>query len=222
LTNNTITENTAGNVGGGLCFKGHVDGDRENTLIGNFIYANTANNEGGAIYLHREDNDAIFSNTIVSNYSIVGETGGIYVTGGSEWLSLAGDPCEGTYNIIWSNDGYQIYNNNGFNADGRNDVNAVYVQWGTNNSAVIQDEIFDYFDDASKAFVVFYPFICPGDFDMDGDVDWVNLATFVDNWLRDDCGGPDWCAGTDLDLSTEVDFFDFADFAYYWLEGVEP
>jgi hypothetical protein len=84
------------------------------------------------------------------------------------------------------------------------------------------ERIFDYFDDGSKAFVLFYPFVIPGDSDYDEDVDWLDLKTFVDNWLRDDCWIPDWCEGADLDVNTTVDFFDFARFAEHWLEGVSP
>ena len=53
-------------------------------------------------------------------------------------------------------------------------------------------------------------------------MDEIDLGTFVDCWLRGDCEGPDWCAGTDLDLSSDVDFFDFAKFARCWLEGNLP
>jgi hypothetical protein len=53
-------------------------------------------------------------------------------------------------------------------------------------------------------------------------VDWVNLATFVDNWLREDCAMPDWCEGADLNVDTKVDFLDFAAFVGQWLKGVGP
>jgi hypothetical protein len=60
-----------------------------------------------------------------------------------------------------------------------------------------------------------------GDFEPDGDVDFTDLKTLADNWLRDDCADPDWCGGTDLDNTGTVDFFDYAIFANNWLEGVE-
>jgi hypothetical protein len=69
---------------------------------------------------------------------------------------------------------------------------------------------------------MFYPFVCPGDFDLDEDVDILDLATFVENWLRQDCTIPDWCEGADLDVSSNVDFYDFAEFANNWLVGVGP
>jgi hypothetical protein len=144
------------------------------------------------------------------------------VTGNSERVSLAGDPIAHTYNIIQDNDGYWVYNDNNFNADGRNDVNAIFVQWGTCDIQEIMARTFDYFDDGSKAFVLFYPIVCAGDFDKDEDVDWLDLATFVENWLRQNCAIPDWCEMSDIDLSTNVDFVDFAYFADNWLFGVGP
>jgi len=55
------------------------------------------------------------------------------------------------------------------------------------------------------------------DFDSDGDVDAVDLDTFVLHWLAEDCNYPDWCEGTDLDYSGHVNFVDFAIFAENWL-----
>ena len=155
LTGNTITENTTGGDGGGIYF--YSGGS--NTVTGNTIRGNTAGYKGGGIYLSNSDNNEFSSNLIRYNHTDLGETGGIYVTGDTNWLSLAGDPVGGTYNVICCNDGYQIYNNNPFYADGRNDVDASYVQWGTNDMGEIQDLIYDYGDDATKAFVVCYPFV---------------------------------------------------------------
>ena len=218
LTGNTISGNTASGAGGGILFSS----SGSSTLTRNVVQSNLSGNGLGVVHLDASG-DTIFSqNTITDNYINAGTTGGIYVTGNSERISLAGNPDDDTYNIISWNDGYQVYNNNGFNADGRNDINAVYVQWGTCDVEEIMAGIFDYFDDGSKAFVMFYPFVCPGDFDLDEDVDILDLATFVENWLRQDCTIPDWCEGADLDVSSNVDFYDFAEFANNWLVGVGP
>jgi len=218
LTGNTINGNTTSEKGSGIYF----NNSSNNKISTNAIQGNTSRNGSGAIYFNSSTDTPLYRNTITDNYITSGTTGGIYVTGNSERISLAGNPDDDTYNIICWNDGYQVYNNNGFNADGRNDINAVYVQWGTSDILLIMEKIFDYFDDGSKAFVMFYPFVCPGDFDLDEDVDLLDLKTFVDNWLRQDCTIPDWCEGTDLDLSTNVDFVDFAYFAENWLFGVGP
>jgi murein DD-endopeptidase MepM/ murein hydrolase activator NlpD len=55
------------------------------------------------------------------------------------------------------------------------------------------------------------------DFDSDGDVDVVDLDTFVQHWLAEDCNYPSWCEGTDLNYSGHVNFVDFAIFAENWL-----
>jgi len=55
------------------------------------------------------------------------------------------------------------------------------------------------------------------DFDSDGDVDAVDLDTFVLHWLVEDCNYPDWCEGADLNYNGRVDFLDFALFAKNWL-----
>ena len=218
LRGNSITDNTSNDAGGGIYFTG----SGSNTLTQNVVQSNISRNGLGVVYIESSGDTVFLQNTITDNYIETGTTGGIYVTGNSERVSLAGDPSSHTYNIIQDNDGYWIYNGNNFNADGRNDVNAVYVQWGTSDILLIMERIFDYFDDGSKAFVLFYPFVMPGDFDYDEDADWLDLVTLVENWLRQDCIIPDWCEGADLDVNTTVDFFDFARFADNWLEGVSP
>ncbi|MGA2915507.1 MAG: DNRLRE domain-containing protein [Sedimentisphaerales bacterium] len=59
-----------------------------------------------------------------------------------------------------------------------------------------------------------------GDFEPDGDVDWIDLAKFVSHWL-DNCMSPGWCEGTDIDHTGTVDFVDFSVLADNWLKGVE-
>jgi hypothetical protein len=36
------------------------------------------------------------------------------------------------------------------------------------------------------------------------------IAGCASNWLRSDCGAPDWCAGLDLNRDSAIDFLDFA------------
>jgi hypothetical protein len=64
------------------------------------------------------------------------------------------------------------------------------------------------------------PEVYTGDLNHDCAVDWLDLSTLVDNWLREDCTIPDWCEGADLNVSTNVDFYDFAEFANNWLKGL--
>jgi len=207
----------AGGAGGGILF----GNSGSNTLGGNDISSNTSSSEGSGIYLSASSNTTFSGNAIADNQIIgLGTTGGIFITGESQYVSLAGDPCHLICNIVRDNDGYQIYNDNSFRGDGLNDIGAAYMNWGTCDVEEIQALIFDFFDNSAKAFVLFWPYICPGDFDMDSDVDQLDLITLVNNWLRQDCALPDWCEGADLNVSTNVDFYDFAEFAENWLEGI--
>lgn len=60
------------------------------------------------------------------------------------------------------------------------------------------------------------------DFDTDGDVDTVDLGTFVLHWLAEDCNYPSWCEETDLNYNHFVDFRDFAIFSEDWLWAKIP
>ncbi|MFA5239097.1 MAG: hypothetical protein WC476_05225 [Phycisphaerae bacterium] len=57
------------------------------------------------------------------------------------------------------------------------------------------------------------------DFNRDTIVDSADLYILTSYWLSVDCNEPDWCEGTDLDTSHNVDFSDFALFCNYWLEA---
>jgi formylglycine-generating enzyme required for sulfatase activity len=64
---------------------------------------------------------------------------------------------------------------------------------------------------------------CPiGDFDLDGKVGLPDLYNFISHWLDADCSVPDWCKGTDFDMSTIVDFVDFAFLAHNWSGKATP
>lgn len=55
----------------------------------------------------------------------------------------------------------------------------------------------------------------------DEDVDWVDLAYFVQRWLDSPCTDPDWCDGADIDSMGSVDFVDYTYFSNHWQLGVE-
>ena len=234
LIGNTITGNTADN-GGAISFMGAYYGSH--TLTANYIQGNTANGKGGAIYLHNADNitlssntikgntangagGAIYSsngdnitllsNTITGNHTVTGQTGGIYVTGGSRGFSLAGGLDVGAYNIIRCNDGYQVYNNNSYQKDGSNAVDARYVLWATDSTEEIMEGIFDHLDDVSRAYVVWGPFVLPSDWDNDTDVDLPDFAEFALCFTGPDGGIPPGCDAVDFDCDNAVDLGDFA------------
>ena len=177
LTGNTITGNSASYCGGGVCFRDGAD----NSLTDNCIENNTAG-EGGALCLYDSDSNWPFAGNIIRfNHTTGGQTGGIFVTGGSEWVSLNGG-TEG-YNTICCNDGYEVCNNNTFyGGDARHDIDAANVYWGTDDAGVIQAEVHDFFDDASRAMVVWDPYAWSppaGDVDCDGVVNLFDVDPFV-------------------------------------------
>lgn len=66
-----------------------------------------------------------------------------------------------------------------------------------------------------------------GDFDFDEAVDVNDLGIFTSHWQDtgcDDSAGDytDWCYGTDLNHSGNVEFIDYARFAINWLTTFEP
>jgi len=61
-----------------------------------------------------------------------------------------------------------------------------------------------------------------GELTGDDWVDWYDLEVFTSYWLNMDCHAPDWCAGADCEPDGDVDFEDFAELAYNWLQGESP
>jgi hypothetical protein len=52
--------------------------------------------------------------------------------------------------------------------------------------------------------------IYSSDFDLDGGLDVRDLSLLGLSWLMEGCAEPEWCDGTDLDFSTQVNLADFA------------
>lgn len=48
-------------------------------------------------------------------------------------------------------------------------------------------------------------------------VNMEDLSKFSNNWMRNDCSSPNWCEGTDYDLSGVVDLMDLVVFMENWL-----
>ncbi len=58
------------------------------------------------------------------------------------------------------------------------------------------------------------------DFDLSSTVNYVDFSLLSFFWMNMDCGGsfdPNWCGGTDMDLSGGVDGNDFILFGEQWL-----
>ncbi|MBU0717209.1 MAG: right-handed parallel beta-helix repeat-containing protein [Planctomycetes bacterium] len=164
LESNTITNNTSGDQGGGILFWN----SGRWTLDSNVITDNTAATDAGGVYIGNSgcaETDpypqCTMTDTVVARNHSSGDTGGIYVYN-SPWVSFAGDPETCTYNCICDNDGYCIYNDTPFDPAGSGDIDARYVIWCTDDPQDIDDCIYDFFDNANKGEVIWYPFV-PGD-----------------------------------------------------------
>lgn len=59
------------------------------------------------------------------------------------------------------------------------------------------------------------------DFDSSTKVDLADFGIFASFWQGTNCNEPDWCEGTDLNNSGNVDFDDLMLFADYWLEETQ-
>jgi hypothetical protein len=172
---------------------------------------------GGAIVFNGSGNSQVTDTEIVGNHTTAGSCGGIYVTN-SPGISLRGDPASCIINRICDNDECDVQNANAFNVNGSNDVDARYVWWCTCDINQIQEMICDFFDDASKAFVLFFPIAEPGsDADWDCDVDLVDFKAFQDESCMTGPCSPACdpalqaaCAVFDVDCDGDIDLADLA------------
>jgi hypothetical protein len=57
-----------------------------------------------------------------------------------------------------------------------------------------------------------------GDIDGSGVVDWADVKALSEQWLND-CAGPSWCVGRDINRDNKVNFGDYSILASQWLEG---
>ncbi len=206
LQGNTITDNTCGNTGGGIW----IQNSPGCTLDSSRITGNTAVNNAGGIFLWQSNNFTMTETVVKCNHTVGGTTGGIWVGGESppsQNVSFAGDPDAGTYNTISQNDGYFVWNDNPYDASGINDIDATYLNWCTEDPGPINVCIWDFFDDASLAFVVWNPPAppgppcCPWDLDCNGSVGVKDLLFLLGTWgpcpPKGDCPA-------DFDLSGDV------------------
>ena len=168
LLGNIITGNTASGSGGGI-FIGSSTAD----LSGNIITGNTASDTGGGIYI-----TSPFATVTVSGNTITGNTtsvdgGAIFIACCIVHVTLSGNTIIGnispTSTVRWGSSG-SAFNNNLFendapylvyNAPSNNypDASMEYNWWGTTNTADIAESIYDWFDDPTKGFVVYTPFL---------------------------------------------------------------
>jgi len=59
----------------------------------------------------------------------------------------------------------------------------------------------------------------PGDINLDGNVDLIDLEILINNWGVSDCSEPSWCEGADLDKNGQVNIDDLEIMLDNWLIG---
>ena len=139
ISGNTIANNSASDGGGIYAWDGTP------TISGNTIVNNSAS-DGGGIYA-RECTLTIIGNEITGNSAASSQGGGIHVD------KL---PSPINYNSIYNNNPCSVYNTN---PQGSPHVNATNNWWGTSNETTIQEDIYDWFDDATLGIVDYMPYL---------------------------------------------------------------
>ncbi|MCK4886703.1 MAG: PQQ-binding-like beta-propeller repeat protein [Planctomycetes bacterium] len=82
----------------------------------------------------------------------------------------------------------------------------------------------NYADASDTSDNVFTIYECQIDVDIDGDcyVGWLDLSMLADKWLTGGCVAPNWCSGSDLDQSGDVNMIDYALLGDQWLNCGNP
>ncbi|MCH7762735.1 MAG: right-handed parallel beta-helix repeat-containing protein, partial [Candidatus Marinimicrobia bacterium] len=156
VSNNTIIGNS-GIQGGGIYTGNNYSG----TISSNNFTNNTASN-GGAIF----GTGSVINNTITANFS---SSSIIYYSGenisyntitdnvGGNTVYIASTALFNNNNIFGNTSNYDIYNGTSNNVDATNNW------WGTIDETAIQEQIYDWFDDASKGIVNYTPYLLSND-----------------------------------------------------------
>ena len=159
-------------------------------LVGNTFLNNTCSEQGGAVYI-------------------------------ASRCSLAGDPAARVFNTFSGNQGglgSDIYNAVAYDPNGKNDVDASYVCWGTSDLAQIAARINDFLDDSSHSVVGFVPPApgcangCTADWNNDAAVDTQDFIAYLNTWSAKS-------PGADLDGNGTVNTADFIAFLNLWAAG---
>jgi parallel beta-helix repeat protein len=148
ISNNIISENTISHTGGGICI-GDAGSIPIVAIFNNSLIRNSASNYSAIHYCgHYEDDQNFNYNTITGNVATGTEpTYAVYVSSHPLF----------NYNNIFDNvTTYEFYNANSSESD---NVNAENNWWGTKEESEIQAKIYDWFDDGTKGFVDYSPFL---------------------------------------------------------------
>jgi hypothetical protein len=202
LSGNRIIGNDAINWGGIAIFYGHGT-----TLTNNVIMRNKGAVGGVLLW---GASLRVFTDCVVGNNIGSGRLGGVYLYNDAEAAFM--QSAEGP-SVLLGNTGHQIYNDNRFGRQ-QNDVVATDVWWGTRNPDAIEDRVWHFSDDATRAFVLTNPPAATGpfDFDRDGEIRCTDVAPFVGCLRGPGVGVTGLCQLGDLDRDGDVDAFDAAAF----------
>ena len=146
ITNNIISNNIASVYGGGISF---IYSTTPISISKNTIVNNCSQNAPAIYYLPYEYGDKDFNqNTITGNIATgIVPTHAVYVSSHPLF----------NYNNIFDNAAtYELYNANSAESD---DMNAENNWWGSKEESEIQAKIYDWFDDGTKGFVDYSPFL---------------------------------------------------------------
>jgi len=175
ISNNIILNNTA-SEGGGIYIE-----DGTNTISNNIITNNNvtpySGGSGAGIYIYNYDPTTICNNTIYEN--IADYASGIYysytnnattknntITQNqadtfSYTISIQGFPAFTNNNIFANTTLYELRNENPPSSPPY--LNVTNNWWGTTSDSVIQQKIYDWFDDASRGIVTYSPYLTTPD-----------------------------------------------------------
>jgi len=132
IDNNGITSNSTDGSGGGI-----YNEYGKSTMQGNIISTNSAELYGGGI-CNFGSNAVIESNSVVNNSTADNWGGGIYYENES---IIYNAPLAVNNNNIYSNEGYNIYNNTILEITAENNY------WGITDTSIVDENIFDMNDD---------------------------------------------------------------------------
>lgn len=199
------TARTSVDTVGGGCLSGGVEGLTIYYASGakGYLIASSQGNSTFVIYQRHGNNDYIETFEIVNNDTLgidgCSDTDGIDVTN----VNLGSAFPNGLF----------VAHDHHNTGDDDDNSNFKFVPWDSIANAVSPALTIDTSRDPRAP--------RRGDFDIDGDIDWYDLRTLVEQWLNT-CLIGQWCGHRDIDQSTRVDFIDFAILAEGWTGRIEP
>jgi parallel beta-helix repeat protein len=166
LTNNTITENSAGLDGGGVCIHGSTV-----TLTNNTITENSAGRYSGGVYVYNSTTVTLTNNTITENSADSGGGVYIYLDDNSE-VTLTNNTI--TENSADSGGGVYIYLND------NSDTAHIYNNIIYNNTAVSDGNDLFIYNDGNGDFIPSIVNLYNNDFDQSALGTYIQIPFSID------------------------------------------